>query len=72
MYYNILLCVANTDFNNKSPITYGWFVCLCCGKLFSGHPDNFKKEEYNKNNCDISCSDEIALLDFYLYLDQYI
>lgn len=62
VYYNILLGVANSDFNNKSPITSGWFVCLCCGKLFSGPPDNFKKEEYNKNNCDISCSDEITLI----------
>ena len=59
---NILLGVANIDFNNKSSIICGWFVCLCCGKLFSGPLDNLKKEEYENKNCNISPSDEIILI----------
>ena len=56
---NILLGVANSDFDNKSPISCGWFICRCCGKLFSGSPNNFKKEEFKG---ELNFSDEIILI----------
>jgi len=59
--YNILLGVANSDFDNKSPISSGWFICLCCGKLFSGSPNDFKEEELKENSNNF-ISDEIILI----------
>ena len=59
--YNILLGVANRDFDNKSPISCGSFICLCYGKLFSGSPNDFKEEELKENSNNF-ISDEIILI----------
>ena len=61
---SILVGVVNDDFDiNKS--TYennGWFICLCCGKLFSGPPHNYKNKEISNKNFDLDIDDNIILV----------
>ena len=58
---NIIVGVATNEFdiNSSSYYTNGWYLCLCCEKLFSGAPHNFKNKEM-----EISCilDDDIILI----------
>ena len=50
------LAPENFDINNSTYTNCGWYLCCCCGFLFSGEPHNYKgkkieaKENKNKNN----------------------
>ena len=59
--YNILIGVANNEFDVSSPSFYnnGWFICLCCNQLYSGAPQNIKNK---KINLDLLGGDEIILI----------
>ena len=49
----ILVGVASEDFDSSSYYKGGWHICLCCGRLYSGEPHNYKNEiikEFNFNN----------------------
>lgn len=59
---DILVGVANSDLNDKPNISFGWFICLCCGKLCSGKPDNFKNEKNIKTVEGFSYEENIILI----------
>ena len=59
--YNILVGIANNEFDVNNPSFYnnGWFICLCCNQLYSGAPQNIKN---NKINLDLLDGEEIILI----------
>ena len=57
---NILVGIASNENDIKAPYYYnGYFACLCCGKLFSGAPHNYKNKIIN---IDLSYEKEIVLI----------
>ena len=47
--YDIIVGIASNDFDSSSYYIGGWYICLCCGKLFSGAPHNYKNKDSNIN-----------------------
>ena len=39
------LAPENFDINNSKYTNCGWYLCCCCGLLFSGEPHNYKAEK---------------------------
>ena len=39
------LAPENFDINNSKYINCGWYLCCCCGLLFSGEPHNYNSEK---------------------------
>ena len=61
---NILVGISTNDFEaNESPYyNNGWYICLCCGKLFSG---------FNQNNMEDKAFDDIVYRDeIILFMDM--
>ena len=42
---NIIVGIASENFDSSSYYKGGWFICLCCGCLYSGEPQNLKNEK---------------------------
>ena len=59
--HNILIGVASNDFNINKSSYYdsGWYICLCCNKLYSGAPHNYKNKQIE---LDLIFSDEVILI----------
>ena len=58
---SILVGIASSDFDfNANPYyNNGWYICLCCGNLFSGAPQNYKNQKIDYN---LMCVEEIIFI----------